>query len=227
MSAAGKPGPKRIALLAGATGLVGRELLQLLAASNLYRRVEVLARRELELPGADRKVQLHVVDFASLPDPLPKCDDVFIALGTTIKAAGSREAFRQVDVGFVVATARAARAAGASRLALVSALGARARSRVFYNRTKAEAEAAVAAVGYDTVIVARPSLLLGDRAALGQPARSGEAWAASFAGPMSALLPRGVRPIRARDVAAAMVAAVRDGRPGLRVLTSGEMQPRA
>ena len=218
---------KRIALLAGATGLVGRELLQLLVGSDLYRRVEVLARREPEFAGADRKVHVQVVDFARLPDPLPRCDDVFIALGTTIKAAGSREAFRQVDVGFVIATARAARGAGASRLAMVSALGARARSRVFYNRTKAEAEAAAATLGYETLIVARPSLLLGDRAALGQPTRSGEAWAASFAGPMSGLLPRGVRPIRARDVAAAMVAAVRDARPGFRVLTSGEMQPRA
>jgi uncharacterized protein YbjT (DUF2867 family) len=187
----------------------------------------VLARREIARPDADRKVHVRLVDFARLPEPFPKCDDVFIALGTTIKAAGSREAFRQVDVGFVVAVARAARDAGASRLAIVSALGARARSRVFYNRMKGEAEAAVAALGYETVIVARPSLLLGDRAALGQPARSGEAWAASFAGPMSALLPRGVRPIRARDVAAAMVAALRDAPPGLRVLTSGEMQPRS
>lgn len=226
MKVAIKPGPARVALLAGATGLVGTELLRLLAASDRYRSVEVLARRGLPASAPDRKVHVGIVDFARLPDPFPRCDDVFIALGTTIKAAGSREAFRQVDVDFVVAVARAARDAGASRLALVSALGARARSRVFYNRTKAEAEAAVAALGYESMVVARPSLLLGDRAALGQPTRSGEAWAASFAGPMSALLPRGVRPIRARDVAAAMIAAMAEPQPGVRVLMSGDMQPR-
>lgn len=226
MKPGGKPGPARTALLAGASGLVGRELLRLLDASDRYRRVEVLVRRELELPGTAGKLRVRVVDFEHLPEPFPKCDDVFIALGTTIKAAGSREGFRRVDVQFVVAVARAAHDAGARRLALVSALGARARSRVFYNRTKAEAEAAVAALGYESLVVARPSLLLGDRAALGQPARSGEAWAASFAGPMSALLPRGVRPIHARVVAAAMVEAMREPRPGHRVLTSGEMQPR-
>jgi uncharacterized protein YbjT (DUF2867 family) len=129
-------------------------------------------------PGirADRKLQVHQVDFARLP-ALPAVDDVYVALGTTIKVAGSRAAFRQVDFDFVVDTARAARAAGATRLAVVSAMGADARSRVFYNRVKGEMEAAIAQLGYESVVIARPSLLLGDRAALGQPARSGETWA--------------------------------------------------
>ena len=80
----------------------------------------------------------HWVDFARLPAVFPTVDDVFIALGTTIKVARSEAAFRQVDFDFVVNTARAARAAGATRLAVVSALGADAESHIFYNRVKGE-----------------------------------------------------------------------------------------
>ncbi|HEY3244241.1 MAG TPA: NAD(P)H-binding protein [Phycisphaerae bacterium] len=114
----------RTALLAGATGLVGRALLSLLLASKHYRSVHVLLRRTPRDIGASEKPQIHQVDFTRLPAPFPTIDDVFIALGTTIKIAGSEAAFRQVDFDFVVNVARAARAAGATRLAVVSALGA-------------------------------------------------------------------------------------------------------
>src|SRR5437867_3937112 len=114
----------RIALLAGATGLVGRALLSLLLASKHYRSVHVLLRRMPPDIEASAKFTIHQVDFARLPTPFPTVDDVFIALGTTIKIAGSEAAFRQVDFDFVVNIARAAKAAGAKRLAVVSALGA-------------------------------------------------------------------------------------------------------
>jgi len=104
----------------------------------------------------------------------PAVDDVFIALGTTIKVAGSREAFRAVDFDAVVAVARAARAAGATRLGVVSAMGADSRSPVFYNRVKGEMEDAVQGLGFETVVIARPSLLAGDRTALKQAPRPGE-----------------------------------------------------
>src|SRR5689334_1000537 len=110
----------RIALLAGATGLVGRALLSMLLASKQYRSVNVLLRRAPPNIEVNAKLNVHQVDFARLPTDFPKADDVFIALGTTIKAAGSEAAFRQVDFDFVVNTARAARAAGATRLAVVS-----------------------------------------------------------------------------------------------------------
>jgi uncharacterized protein YbjT (DUF2867 family) len=126
----------RIALLAGATGLVGRALLSMLLAAKRYRSVHVLLRRVAPDIEANAKLKVHLVDFARLPADFPTVDDVFIALGTTIKVAGSEAAFRQVDFDFVVNTARAARAAGATRLAVVSALGADAKSRVFYNRVK-------------------------------------------------------------------------------------------
>jgi uncharacterized protein YbjT (DUF2867 family) len=216
----------RTALLAGATGLIGRALLPMLLAGKQYRSVDVLLRRTVPDIKANAKLKVHQVDFARLPAAFPAVDDVFIALGTTIKVAGSEAAFRQVDFDFVVNTARAARAASAMRLAVVSALGADAKSRIFYNRVKGEMQAAIAQLRYESVVIAQPSILLGDRAALGQPARSGEIWAARLLGPLGWIVPKGVRPIHARAVACALVAAILDAKPGVRILKSGAMQAR-
>lgn len=213
----------RTALLAGATGLIGQALLPLLRASPSYGHLHVLVRRAPAGVGADARSSVHVVDFARLP-ALPAIDECYIALGTTIKAAGSQAAFRQVDFDFVVATARAAQRAGATRLAVVSALGADARSAVFYNRVKGEMQATIATLGFESVVIAQPSLLLGDRAAIGQPVRSAEVWAARLLAPAMALVPRTVRPIAATKVAAALVTATLDATPGVRVLSSAQMQ---
>jgi uncharacterized protein YbjT (DUF2867 family) len=214
--------PSRTALLAGATGLVGRALLPLLLRSHAS--VDVLVRRAAPDLGNDPRLRAHVVDFANLPEPFPAVDDVFIALGTTIAIAGSQAAFRAVDFDAVVDTARAARIAGATRLAIVSALGADPESRVFYSQVKGEMERAVAALGYDSVALARPSMLVGDRAALGQPVRSGEIWATRLTRPLGWLVPRGLRPIAASDVAAALVEATKRGQPGMHALSSADMQ---
>ncbi len=214
------------ALLAGSTGLIGRALLPLLEKTEVYSLVHVLVRRAVNGIEAHPKLRLHTVDFAHLPQAFPKVDDVYIALGTTIKVAGSEAAFRQVDFDFVVSTASAARAAGARRLAVVSALGADANSRVFYNRVKGEMQAAVADLGYNSVTIVQPSLLLGDRAALGQPVRSGEVWATRLLAPVIWMVPSGVRPIQATAVASAMLGATLVGKPGLRLLSSRQMQAR-
>jgi uncharacterized protein YbjT (DUF2867 family) len=219
--------PERRALVAGATGLIGRALLPLLHASPHYANLQVLVRRAAPGIVEDARTRVHVVDFDALPPTLPAVDDVYIALGTTIKVAGSQANFRRVDFDAVVSTARAARAGGATRLAVVSALGADASSRVFYNRVKGEMQAAVSQLGFETVVIAQPSLLLGDREALGQPARPGEAWATRLFGPVMWMLPRGVRPIAANTVAAAMINAVIAGTPGVQVLSSGRMQAAA
>jgi uncharacterized protein YbjT (DUF2867 family) len=124
----------------------------------------------------------------------------------------------------VVNIARASRAAGATRIAVVSALGADAKAKVFYNRVKGEMQAAVSQLGYDSVLFAQPSLLLGNRAALGQPQRSGEEWAMRLLGPVMGWVPRSVRPIAATAVASAMVAAMIEAAPGIRVLSSAQMQ---
>lgn len=212
----------RVVLLAGASGLVGRELLRQLLADDGVAAVHTLGRRELRLQHG--KLTQHVVDFAALP-ALPRADEACIALGTTIKVAGSRHAFRAVDFDAVLAVAEAARAAGASRLGVVSAMGASARSRVFYNRVKGEMEDAIARLGFDTLVIARPSLLVGDREALGQPARAGEEIGLKVSRWLGPLLPRDYRPIAAADVASALLEAMRST-AGAGVLRSGQMQRR-
>ena len=218
------PSPSRTALLAGATGLIGRALLTRLLAAAEYQRVIMLVRRAASDIAAHAKLAVRTVDFANLPAPFPAVDDVYIALGTTIKTAGSQEAFRQVDFDYVVGVAGAARAAGATRLAVVSALGANAHSHVFYNRVKGEMQQAIAGLGYQTLVLAQPSLLVGDRAALGQPIRNAEVLVARLLRPVMGFVPKGVRPIAAGDVAAAMLKATLAGQPGTRILGSGLMQ---
>jgi uncharacterized protein YbjT (DUF2867 family) len=208
-------------VLAGGTGLVGRELSELLLEHTPRPTLRLLVRRKPA--DADGRAKWLVVDFAELP-ALPNADEAYCCLGTTIKQAGSQAAFRAVDFDAVLAFARAARAAGAKRFAVVSALGASARSTTFYNRVKGEMEAAVAQLGFDSVVIARPSLLAGERAALGQPARRGEQWALRLSAPFAALIPKSVRPIQARTVAKGMLAALREARPGVRVVESAELQ---
>ena len=216
----------RTALLAGATGLIGRALLQLLLDSAACCRVTVFARGPMRGIEAHPKLDWTTVDFGRLPEPFPVVDDAYIALGTTIKVAGSEEAFRRVDFDHVVSVARAARAAGATRLAVVSALGADSASRVFYNRVKGDMQAAVSALGYASVVIAQPSLLMGDRAALGQPVRGCEVLAARLLRPVIGLVPKSVRPIAAEAVAEALLRATLAAKPGVRILTSAQMQER-
>ena len=211
-------------LLAGASGLVGRELLRLLLQDERNAAMHLLLRRALPgLPRDDRLVVHAGIDFAALP-ALPALDDAFIALGTTIKVAGSQQAFRAVDFDAVVNTARAARKAGAKRVAIVSALGADAKSAVFYNRVKGEMQDAVAAIGFETVLFAQPSLLVGDRATLGQPTRPAEVWATRLLAPVMGLVPASVRAIEAVTVARALLRAMDKLGPGVHFLPSARLQ---
>ena len=205
--------------------MVGRELVRLLGADQRYGVVHVLLRRPAPELEQDAKLRTVRVDFAALP-ALPRVDDVYVALGTTIKAAGSPEAFRRVDHDHVLAVARAARAAGATRLGVVSAHGADAASRVFYSRVKGEVERAVSVLGYERVVLARPSLLLGDRAALGQATRRGEAWAQKLLSPVLGLVPLQVRPVESSDVARSLIDAVLQQTSGVTVIASRDMHRR-
>ena len=213
----------RTALVAGATGLVGREILQGLLTDDSVAAVHVLVRRSLDLRHA--RLTTHVVDFAALPE-LPRVDEVYLALGTTIKVAGSQAAFRAVDHDANLSVATSARRAGAARLGLVSAMGASARSSVFYSRVKGELEDDLARLGYEGLVIARPSLLVGDRAALGQPIRPGERWGEAVGGWLRPLIPANYRPISARAVAHALLCTVPTVR-GTQILPSGRMQEMA
>lgn len=206
------------ALLAGATGLVGHALAAQWAGPEP---LHLLVRRPITPQHAGHRV--HVVDFAALP-PLPAAEQAYCCLGTTIRAAGSQEAFRAVDFDAVLAYARAAQRAGVKRFGVVSALGADAASRNFYSRVKGEAEQALQALGFTSLVIARPSLLVGDRAALGQPLRTGERLAMIATGPVASLIPKAWRPIAAERVARALRLALAQARPGVTVLQSGAMQ---
>ena len=121
----------RVVMVAGATGLVGREVLAALLADDSCIAVHALGRKAPDTQHP--KLTAHVVDFARLPAKLPRVDEAYITLGTTIKVAGSQAAFRAVDLDAVLAVAKAARAAGATRLGVVTTMGADAHSRIFYN----------------------------------------------------------------------------------------------
>ena len=123
-----------------------------------------------------------------------------------------------------VAFVRAAKQAGVQRFAVVSALGASVRSPGFYNRVKGEMEEALAGLGFASLVIARPSLLAGDRTALGQPGRPGERLAQMLTAPLAPLIPKGWRPIDAATVARALRRAVAEARPGVRTVESAELQ---
>ena len=213
----------RTALVIGASGLVGRELLrQLTAPDSGYKAVHSLLRKPLE--PAPAGVQMHVVDFSHLPSPLPAADDLYCALGTTIKVAGSKEAFRAVDFDAVVDSARAAQGAGVKRMAVVSSLGADAQSRVFYNQVKGEMEAALRALRFKRLVIARPSLLAGARDVLGQAPRLAEQLSLTLLRPIGGLLPASIRPIDAAVVARAMRVALNTDGPAAQVLESAVLQ---
>jgi uncharacterized protein YbjT (DUF2867 family) len=199
---------------------VGREILQGLLADDTVAAVHALGRRK---PGFEHpKLTAHAVDFAALP-ALPRIDEAYLALGTTIKVAGSQAAFRAIDHDANLAVARAAQAAGARRLGLVSAMGADAGSALFYYRVKGELEDALAALGFEALVIARPSFLAGDRESLGQPTRGGEKLALRVSQVLRPLIPANLRSIAAKDVARALLAQVPVAR-GRVVLLSGEMQ---
>lgn len=194
------------ALIAGASGLVGGCLLQELLAAEEYDRVVAIPRRPLDC--AHPKLTQVVTDFATLRQlqPLPNADDAFCCLGTTIKKAGSREAFRAVDQGAVLAFAWAAQQGGARRFFHVSSMGAEAQSRFFYTRLKGETEHALEVMGFETLEIFRPSLLLGPRTEY----RFGERLSAvglALAGPLLVGRWRKFRAIRAEVVARAMLRA--------------------
>lgn len=210
--------PGRQVLLAGATGLVGGECLDLLAADGTVSGITALVRRPpRESTRLAGKVRFAKADFDHLDRQaeLFSVDQVICALGTTIKRAGTREAFRRVDFDYPLAIARLALAQGARHFLLVSALGADPKARVFYSRVKGELEEAILALGYPAVTIVRPSLLLGarDEFRLGEEVAKRLAWAT----------PQKYRPVQARDVAAALVAAAREDRPGRHWIESVEI----
>ncbi|HTM50005.1 MAG TPA: NAD-dependent epimerase/dehydratase family protein [Bryobacteraceae bacterium] len=200
------------ALLVGATGLVGAHCLQALLAREEYQTVIAFTRRSLSYKHP-RLIET-IVDFDRLEeiDPFPAAD-VYCALGSTIKRAGSQHAFLKIDYDYPRILAERSAAAGAKKFTLVSSVGADPKSSNFYLRVKAELERAVAALPFESVHIFRPSFLIGKRAEtrLAESAAVAASRAIQFA--LAGKL-RKYRPIRAEVLGAAMPAAVREGKPG-------------
>jgi uncharacterized protein YbjT (DUF2867 family) len=230
------PGVKVIhgtAIVLGATGAVGTQLVTQLSQRDDIEKVIVITRRELDVlrdfsDAITSKIQAHIVDFEQLEQQvtplIPPGSVAFVMLGTTRKQAGSHEAFRYIDHGLVLAFARACKAAVVSRLGVVTAHGANARSASFYNRVKGEVERDIQALTLPSVFFARPSLLLGRP----DDGRFAEKLASVLLSPTASLLPKTVRPISTARVAAAMIDVAYDAeykRPVF-VLSNAEMHQR-
>jgi len=208
------PTPVKVALIAGASGLVGGHALQALLGAPEYGRVWALSRRPLGREHA--KLANRIVRFDRMAEQLKglAVNEAFCAIGTTIRDAGSQEAFRAADVDAVLMFARAARAAGATRFVVVSSIGADSGSKKFYLRTKGEMEEAVADLGFTAVDILQPSLLLGSRKAMRVLELAGQL-VAPLVNPLLTGPREVYRAIPAETVGKAMLGAARAGRRGV------------
>lgn len=201
-------------LLAGATGLTGEHLLDRLLNEPTITRVLAPSRRplakhpHLENPVGDPSV--------FLPELKGRVDIAFCCLGTTIKMAGSQEAFRAVDHDMVVAFAKRAREMGARHLIVLSAIGADPKSSVFYNRVKGEMEQSLRAQDWPQLTIARPSLLIGERT---EPRLTEQ-----LAAPLSKLIPGKYHGIEACQLARALWRLALEEQDGVRVVESDELR---
>lgn len=209
---------KKTALIIGASGLVGGALLAKLLASPAYETVKVLLRAPLKI--ADLKLQTILFDFDNPDASKVVADDVFCCLGTTIKRAGSKVAFRKVDFDYPILIAQLAKLNGAQRFSIVTAMGADAHSSIFYNQVKGEVEQKLAKFDFESLLIFRPSLLLGNR----PERRFGEQIGGVFFRLFAPLIPLKYRAIEAVKVAEAMLQKTVGATPGVHVFESDALQ---
>ena len=199
-------------LLAGATGLVGSQVLMRLLADARCTAVVAPARRPLPLQHPRLLGPLLGFDALPLEAPWWQVDAAICALGSTLKQAGSRQAFARIDRGYPLAIARAVKAHGCAVFALNSAMGANPRSPFFYNRVKGELEAALQAQDWPQLTIVRPSLLLGAR----REFRLGERLLA----PLARWIPGKYRGIKACTLAHALWRLALEEQDGTRIIES-------
>jgi len=214
---------KRNALIAGATGLVGNRILQQLLADDRYSKIITITRKPLAVTHPkliQQQIDFDSIEFLKLDFQI---DDVFCALGTTIKTAGSQDAFYKVDYTYVVELGKWCAANGLKRFLIVSAMGASAKSGIFYNRVKGEMETAVSLLNIPQIQIFRPSLLMGNR----KEKRGGEKIAQVVMGTLGFLFIGKLlkyKGIHADVVAKAMIKCAKEDAKGFTVYESGEMQ---
>lgn len=208
----------KTALIAGTTGLIGKQLLQLLLQDSYYEKVKAITRKPLDVQHP--KLENLVLDFEKLSEADLKSDDVFCCLGTTIRIAKTKEAFRKVDFTYPLDLARVTKNLGSTQYFLVSALGADKSSNIFYNKVKGEIEEAIGHLDFRSVHIFRPSLLLGDRT----EQRAGEGAATTFFKIFGFLIPVKYKAIDSAKVARAMLVFAKTNDQGFYFHESKELQ---
>jgi len=208
-------------VIAGSTGLIGSHVTAQLRQTAVYENIYALVRKAGSVEGP---IIPLLTDFESLADSLAKTsvDDIYCCLGTTIRKAGSEEAFRKVDYEYPLELAKWGMNSGAKRFFLVSSLGANPGSKVFYNRVKGEIEQAIRELSYESFCVFRPSLLLGQRAEF-RPGETIGKIVMSMANPFLFGSVRKYRAIRAETVARAMVVSALTDDKGAKTLESDQI----
>ena len=148
-------------IVLGSTGLIGKHLLTYLGEKDLS--VIAITRRPIE--DIPKNASPMIIDFDEFLDQghLPGCEHIYICLGTTIKKAGSQESFKKVDLDYCLGFAKKARESGATTISLVTSIGANADSKNFYLKTKGKLENEIKTMGFDSVNIFQPGLLLGNR----------------------------------------------------------------
>lgn len=206
-------------LIFGATGMVGQQLLTQALAADWVARIIAPTRRPL---APHDKLENPIIDFEALPESAPwwKADGMLCALGTTIKQAGSQQAFRHIDHGLVLQTAKMAKSAGTPCFVLNSSMGADPRSGNFYLKVKGELEADVTALGFESLSLVRPSLLdAGDR----PDSRPGEKLGLWFSKRLSAFIPKRYQPVSTGNVAKSMLEAALNAKAGIHIMESDKL----
>jgi len=209
----------KVALVAGSTGLIGNQLLELLLSDSYYDKVIAISRKPLVLNH--NKLENVVMNIEQLKDHSQlSADDIFCCLGSTMKQAGSREAFRKVDFDFPLELGMLLKSNGAQQYLLVSALGSNKNSSIFYNQVKGEVEEALANLNYNCLQIFRPSLLTGPRV----EKRTGEDIAKFIYKYFGFLIPLKYKSIESIKVARAMLTLAKENRSGIFFHESGAMQ---
>ena len=202
----------KTALVAGATGAVGREIVRGLCENENYDKIIVWARRELKF--SHEKLETQIINFSDVKNMPPReIDEIFCALGTTMKQAGSRGQFYKVDVSYPENIAKWGIESGARRFALMSAYGADERSIFFYLRAKGKAEKKIAALKYESVQIARLPAIKSER----EQVRIGELFTIWLFGLLPKFILTNYRPMSAKDIASAVIAAAQTEAKGVQI----------
>jgi uncharacterized protein YbjT (DUF2867 family) len=210
----------KTALVAGSSGLIGSQLLNLLLEDSRYGKIIAISRKPIEL--AHPKLENVVLEFDQLKQHSQalKSDHIFCCLGTTINKVKTKEAFRKVDFDYPLDLARIGKEQGAEKYLLVSALGANKNSSLFYNQVKGEVEEAITKIGIPTLHIFRPSLLVGPRS----EQRSGEEAAKWVYKIFGFMIPNKYMAIESIKVARAMINVAQENVKGVLIQESKELQ---